>query len=174
MTRQENPLASAVDALAGMLCSEHFPKGDLAELRRMRPELPPAAFWRMLVEYVPEAYRRDDRQERAWSVLLQAMAVMAPAAHAPGVALGKVFGALAANNEATERRFWTLLRSRGEQLEDQIRLLARFLASKERRVDWYGPARLLLAPDEAGRDEVCRYLARTFYFQSARTDQETA
>jgi hypothetical protein len=172
MKREENSLASAVDVLAGTLCGEHLPKGDLAELRRMRPDLPPAAFWRMLVGHVPEDYRRDDCQERAWMVLMRGMAVMAPVAHSRSAPLGRVLASLEVNKEATERRFWTLLRSRGEQLEDQILLMARFLASKERRLDWYGMARLLLASDEAHRDKVCRNLARTFYFQSARTEQE--
>lgn len=174
MKRDKGTLAGVVDELAGALSNEFFPKGDLAELRRMRPELPPAAFWRVLVDFVPENFRRDDRQERAWAVLMQAMALMAPNAHAKDASLGRVFSTLEGNREATERRFWTFLRSRGEQLEDQVRLTARFLASKDRRVDWLGPARLLLAADETRRDKVCRDLARSFYFQSSQTEQETA
>lgn len=165
MSAPDNPLMKAVDALAGTLRQESFPKGDLAELRRLKPDLPPPAFWRLLVKMVPPELRHDDRSERAWAVIIQAMAIMAPDIHAPGRMLGQVMHGL--GSTSAETRLWRFLRSRGDQMEDQIRLLARFLASKELRVDWYSLARLILAEDEEQRESVCRNLARSFYFTSA-------
>lgn len=164
MSAPDNPLMKAVDALAGTLSRESFPKGDLAELRRLDPDLPPPAFWRLLHASVQPEHRRDDRSERGWAVIIQAMAIMAPDIHAPGRMLGRVMAGLGAT---AEPRLWRLLRSRDSQLEDQVRLAARYLASKALRVDWYSLARFILAEDEERRDEVCRALARSFYFTPA-------
>jgi hypothetical protein len=49
-------LKRVIAALAGVLGSPHFPKGDLAELRRMTYDTPPLPFWRVLYDYVPEVF----------------------------------------------------------------------------------------------------------------------
>lgn len=170
MTRRTDELAAVVDSLAGTMSHDAFPKGDLAELRRLRPEAPPPAFWRLLAAKVPRDLCADDQAERAWAVVMQGMAIMTPAAHAPGTLLGR---ALAGLGDTAESRLWKLLNSRGEVLEDQVRLMARFLASKERRMDWFSLARLLLARDEERREEVCRALARSFFFTDTRNETET-
>lgn len=170
MTRRTDELATVVDSLAGTICHDAFSKGDLAELRRLRPESPPPAFWRLLAAKIPRDMCMDDQAERAWAVVMQGMALMAPAAHAPGTLLGR---ALAGLDDTAETRLWKFLNSRGEALEDQVRLMARFLASRERRVDWCGLAGLLLARDEERREEVCRALARSFFFTDTRPETET-
>ncbi|MGE4554056.1 MAG: type I-E CRISPR-associated protein Cse2/CasB [Desulfovibrionaceae bacterium] len=151
---------------------------ELAELRRLNPASPPAAFWRLLADKVPRWLCHDDTAERAWGVVMQGMAIMGPGGHAPGIILGKalrqVVRKLGANSErAVESRLWKLLNSRGEPLEDQVRLMARFLDSKEQCVDWLGLTQLLLARSEAERDRVCRNLARTFYFAQSQPEPES-
>lgn len=163
MARRQDELSKAVDSLAGTIGHESFPKGDLAELRRLKPSSPPPAFWRLYAAKIPPDLCTDDADERAWAVIMQGLALMAPGGHAPGTPLGR---ALAGLGDTAEARLWKCLNSRGEMLEDQVRLMARFLDSKDRRVDWCGIARLLLAHSEDQRDRSCRDLARSYYFSA--------
>ena len=165
-------LHAVVASLAGVIGHDQFPRGDLAELRRLRLEMPPAAYWRLLFDRVPEAWRKSGRMERAWAMVISGMAVMAPDCHSPKAPLGRVLARIGGGT--AESRLWTLLRSRDEQLEDHLRLVVRFLASKEERVDWTGLARLLFAADEASRDAVCRQLARGFYMTESPAQPEAA
>ena len=54
-------LHAVVASLAGVIGHDQFPRGDLAELRRLRPEMPPAAYWRLLFDRVPEERRKIGR-----------------------------------------------------------------------------------------------------------------
>ena len=168
MSETDKPLHEVVAELAGVIGSERFPKGDLAELRRMRPENPPPAYWRVLFARVPERRRIGPRMERAWGVVMSGMAIMAPHNHSPKIPLGQAMARI--GGPTIESRLWKLLRSREEQLEDQVLLAARYFASRDVRVDWTGVARLLFATDEAKGDAVRRELARSFYrTQTAET-----
>lgn len=172
MTGERKHLSSVVAELAGVIGHDKFPKGDLAELRRLRPETPPPAYWRLLFDRVPEDWRREEWQERAWTIVMSGMAIMAPRGHATSAPLGRVMARI--GGSTAESRLWQLLRVRGEQLEDHIRMLARFLASKEERIDWADLARLLLTADEDKRDAVCRKLARDFYMDNSRQQPANA
>jgi CRISPR type I-E-associated protein CasB/Cse2 len=172
MTGESKHLSAVVAGLAGVIGHDKFPKGDLAELRRLRPETPPPAYWRLLFDRVPEDWRREERQERAWAIVMSGMAVMAPRVHASSTPLGRVMARI--GGSTAESRLWQLLRVRGEPLEDHIRILARFLAAKEERIDWADLARLLLIADEGKRDAVCRKLARDFYMDESRQQPANA
>lgn len=162
MSESEPTLFSAVASLAGAIGHADFPAGDLAELRRLRPQNPPPAFWRLLVDRTPEALRVTEADERRWAVLMQGMAIMAPHVHAPRFTLGRALAAIGSQSTA-EARLLRFLRSQGEQLEDQIRIVARRLAAAESPVDWTGIARLLFATIPEEHDRACRSLARDFY-----------
>lgn len=162
MSESEPTLQSVVAGLAGTIGHPDFPSGDLAELRRLRPQNPPPAFWRLLVDRTPKDMRTGAAAERRWAVLMQGMAIMAPNVHAPKRSLGRALAAVGSQDTA-EARLLRLLRSQGEQLEDQIRILARQLAASESPVDWTGVARLLFATSPEGHDAACRSLARDFY-----------
>jgi CRISPR system Cascade subunit CasB len=170
MARQHDELAAVVDSLAGTIGHEAFPKGELAELRRLRPEAPPPAFWRLLAAKVPRELCADNEAERAWAVVMQGLAIMAPKAHAPGTLLGSALGGL---GDTAESRLWKFLNSRGELLEDQVRLMARFLSSKNRRLDWSGIARLLLTRSEEDHERICRAMARSFFFSDRKPETGT-
>ena len=172
MTEPKKTLRDVIHDISRTLGAEHFPKGDLAELRRLSLRNPPPAYWRLAAQLIPENFRPGERSERAWAVVLQGMATMSPHAHAPKMSLGRALREL--DTETVENRLWKLLRSRGEQLEDQILLTARFLRSKESAMDWSGPARLLLCADEEKRDAVCRELARGYYFSKPTEPEHTA
>lgn len=164
---EEPSLAKVVASLAGSIAHPEFPSGDLAGLRRLQPDsrLAPA-FWRLLVNRVPESMRRSEETERRWAVLMQAMAVMAPNIHATNRGLGKVLAEM--NRDSLEQRMLRLLRSRGRQLEDQLRLMARLLASQAELVNWVSLAWLVLSDDETMRQKICRAIARDYYQAAAR------
>lgn len=154
-------LAANVASVAGTLSHPEFPKGDLAALRRGGPFLVSSpGFWRVLVSRVDEGLRASDEAERTWAVIFQAMAIMAPNIHDPSRSLGTVLAGL---SESLEHRFLRLLRCRDEQLEDQVRLMARLLASHRLAVDWVSLARLLLATNDEARERIVRRLARDYY-----------
>lgn len=157
-----NSLDSVVGTLAGTIAHKDFPTGDLAELRRMKPGASPPAYWRLLANKIDQEFRQGDFVEQAWATIIQGMAIMAPNIHAPERKLGIVLAGM--DSSTTEDRFWRLLRSRDDQLHDQVRLMARFLAGKEHTVDWVSLARLLLTRDTEKLEKQCRQLARSFYF----------
>ena len=63
-----------------------------------------------------------------------------------------------------------LLRSFSSQLEDQLRLMARFLASKDLAVDWTSLGVLVLARQPEVRKRIALRLAGDYY--SAHIDSE--
>jgi CRISPR type I-E-associated protein CasB/Cse2 len=159
--RSSPDLAHDVASVAGVLSHADFPKGDLADIRRGGARLATTpGFWRVLMDRVDPAFRRTEDQEHTWEILMQAMAVMAPHIHTPGRSLGHVLAEI--GRDSHEHRFLRLLRSSGSSLEDQIRLMARLLASHDRAVDWTSLARLLFA-SEPERERIRRSLARDYY-----------
>lgn len=162
-----DPLRQGVNALAGVICSENFPRGDLAALRRIQPgKTCPPAFWRLLFGRVPEQLQHPDH-ERQWAVVMQGLAIMAPEAHDPVRSLGRVLGE-EQRSESTESRLMRLLRSRGDRLDDQLRLMSRLLASKRLAVDWVSLARLIFARDDKEWEHACQRLARDYFRHGKR------
>jgi CRISPR type I-E-associated protein CasB/Cse2 len=171
-TNRKRDLAQDVASVAGTLAHKEFPKGDLADLRRGGTRLTTSpGYWRVLLDRVSEERRRNVEQERLWGVVMQCMAVMAPNIHAPGRTLGKVLAQT--GRDSLEHRFLRLLRSQGSALEDQMRLMARFLASQNLAVDWAPLAGLLLARSEAARETIRRRLARDYYGTSLPSEETT-
>ena len=145
--------------------------GDVAELRRLRPEDPSSpAFWKVV------AYRLEpsgllaaggplrDLQERRWAALLSGMAEM-QGLHAAGRRLG---GALASAVVA-ESRFVRLLRAHDDALLDAVRLTAHHLASAGEPVDWADLARLVMCDGASNEEAVRRQIARDYYGKLSRT-----
>lgn len=155
-------LDKVIPRLAGILAHPEFPSGDLAELRRLKPEEPAcAAYWRLLTRYVPRSWRRDLQAERDWAVLLQCMAIMAPRIHQQGTSLGRALALL--GRDSLEPRFLRLLRSRGRQFREQLRVICRLLASQAQAVDWIPLGYLLLNRKSNLQESIRRHLARDFY-----------
>ena len=142
---EDHDLNSTVATLAGVLGSPHFPRGDLAELRRMKTTSYPLAFWRLLSDYVPDELRLGDSREEEWAVIMNGMAIMAPNIHSPAQihSVGAVFSTF------PQERIMHFLRSKGENLVAQIRLLARLCASKNTPIDWTSLTWLLFAGEKA-------------------------
>ena len=68
--------------LAHALASANFPRGDLAELRRMDPDAPDAAaVWRLLARY---DLLGSPQIENKWALILHGIALMTPTASGDG------------------------------------------------------------------------------------------
>lgn len=162
-------LASTVAGLAGTIGHEHFPPGDAAALRRIRPgETWPPAFWRLLFDRVPEELRRGDAMERRWAVVMQSMAIMAPNIHDPAAPLGVVLAGL--GSDSMDHRLLQLLRAQGDGLEDRVRLVARMMAGKHVPVNWLDVTKLVMHPES---DHIRRKVARDFYRAQYQRNPET-
>lgn len=168
MDEQDN-LNSLVPKLAGVLASPQFPRGDLAALRRMSPESPPLVFWRIMNDYVPENMRGSEARENLWVVLLNGMAIMAPEIHSydPRYAVGAVFSSF------PEQRINHFLRSKGKNLSDQIRLLARLCGSKGIPVDWTTLGYLIFSKNTIQEEKTKRAIAKD-YIKAAPKKEESA
>ncbi len=181
MTEATPPPAetTAVLSLVHNLDRERLGTGPLAALRRMEPAgvLPPA-FWRVLIEHVPESLRDGPPAERAWAAIINGIALMAPRPHEhkvhPGTAL--------ATTGYSEPRFVRLLRAEGPGAATEIRTACRWLSTKAQPVDWVLFARFILSrlhPRFSGDDHQDRQtnsLARAYFAAQAKreTPSETA
>lgn len=142
-------LGQILKRVANQLVADRIGAGSLAELRRMTPEEFPPAFWRLYFEQVPETWRGESagqgnpRVDRAWNVLVRAMAEMAPRPLDFTVSFG---GALAESGYS-ESRFIRLLRADREELPGELWTAARWLAlNGSVGVNWQPAAELVLAP----------------------------
>ncbi|MFD1625181.1 type I-E CRISPR-associated protein Cse2/CasB [Azospirillum griseum] len=163
----ETLVREAVNALAATLTKDRLGTGPMAQLRRMDPlGVPSPVFWTLLAD----RFGTDplpEHQERAWAIIIQAMAVMAPDAHRIGRPPGRVL----AEQGYPEGRFLRLLRAEGEGLAVEVRTLARWSAAKALAFDWADLALFVLArsgrdPDWAERQAI--QLARPYFLNAGK------
>jgi CRISPR system Cascade subunit CasB len=165
-------VASLVQRLAGLLQrSPALTRGDLADLRRMDPRRPAAAFFKLeglvLDEVLPgDAARRGDLEAR-WAAVVLGLAQLGDL-HAPQARLGVAL----AEAGFSELRFARLLQADDERLLDELPALARFLAAKGVPADWSAAARLALSAGRRDEDEIRRHLARDYYGALARRQND--
>ena len=155
-------LASVVGRLAVMI-DQRLSPGDVAALRRMRPEeIAAPVFWRIAASDLADSLAGDgprrDEQERRWAAVLQAMAELR-GMHDPRSSLG---AALVRANVA-EQRVLKLLRASGDALLDAVRVVAHHLANKGVPVNAADFARLVLSDGRADEEPVRRRIARDYY-----------
>lgn len=136
--------------------------GDVAELRRMSPELPAPAFWRivasLLEPVLPAGGEARDRAERAWATLISALAY-AKGAHSPRP-LGRAF----IEAGVTEDRLEALLRADEAVLPERLRTVVHLADSRRVSLDFDALARLSLHPPDQPRGQtVRRRIARDYY-----------
>lgn len=136
--------------------------GDLADLRRMRPdEFWPPAFWKLCSEYLsdflPGGAARDEA-ERRWAAVLGALAHLR-GLHRPDRPLGRAL----AESGLSELRLLRLLRARDAALYDVARGVVHYLAQKAEPADLGQLADLLLDQDGDRAEAVRRRIARDFY-----------
>lgn len=135
--------------------------GTVAELKRMSPELPSAAFYRLttgLLDAIePASGDRRDAADRRWTVVARAMAL------GRGLHGNVRLGAALAHADVAELRMLRLLEAHGTQLADALFGVLHQLVSKGQTWSPYDVAELVLSDGEPFESSVRRTLAREFY-----------
>lgn len=166
---------AVVGAAAWRLARDDYPTGSLAALRRLDPAAPDgAAFWRLVAEFAPALFD-DERGLRILAAVVRGMAI----AHPFHLALGdrRPLGVAMAEADVTEARLLRLLRVDRDELPEELRRLARLMASKgdAGRFDWTDAVWLLLGSRNG--ETVRRRIARDYYrteFKLNRNEDQAA
>jgi len=164
-------LASVVSRLARLLAGGgSVSHGDLAALRRMEPQRPAAAFFKLeglvLDEHLPGDAAERAEMETRWAAIIVGLARLGPL-HQPSQRLGFAL----AEAPYSELRFARLLRADANRLVDELPALARFLAAKGQAADWTAAAQLILSAGRNNEESVRRHLARDYYGSLARQER---
>ena len=180
--------------LAGEMARPTFRRGDLAELRRMKPEEPDAAiFWSLLASHGllegPDISGRE--LERKWALILHGIALMTPtveansdsdrsrsSAHDPTVPVGLALFQGGDGNRTrafySESRLNRLLTARSPMLHTLLARTFRMLGT-DQAFNWQQMAQLIL--DEGFREEraerVRHQIARAYYQAERRSNPAT-
>lgn len=156
-TPEQPSLAAVIGRVARIICSDGFPTGDRAKLRRMAPGQPlPLVFTRFALAHLPESW---ERQAEDWAALLAGIAIMAPNAHNPQRRLGQAL----AEAGYSEARLERLLNADGETLRTLFLRGVRFLAAKATPFHWRDAADLLLTRDDTKREHISQQIAKDFF-----------
>lgn len=182
--KEDTPFAKAIRSLSFRLDPEQIGAGPLAELRRMDPLAPvlPPAFWTLLFEHDLDDLRSGDRAERAFAVVLNGMALMAPKPHEGGKDPKRRWehsaGAVLARTGYSEPRFIRLLRADHVTLALEIGAACRWLRAKGETVNWIGFARFILArltaPDGETAEDLTHRLSRDYFRALSKSKSEDA
>jgi len=156
--------AAAVLALAELIPSERLPTGERAALRRLAPDdYAGPAFWRLMVERVPEELRQTLAAESHWAMLLHGLAVVHQR-HQRGESLGRVL----AEANWSEARMEQILRARDAQFWPTLRRMWAVLAVHAHPLDWVDAADFVLADTEPAAERCRHRIARDYYTTLAR------
>lgn len=170
--------------LAGLIASENFPRGDLAQLRRMDPDNPdPAAFWRLMAR---QGLFRGPEIESKWALIMHGIALMTPTNKGEGYhrtahdGYNPVGRALFLGSESrreqgfySETRFNRLMTSRGPMLRILLARMFRMLASADVSFNWREMASFILNDgyDDEAAEQSRRRMAREYYGAERRNAQ---
>lgn len=166
---------------ANRLAAEGFPRGDLAELRRMNLDTPDAAaFWRLMAW---EDLLGCPATERKWALVLHGLALMtrtagndamSRSAHDWNVPIGEAlfYGDDRVKETAfySEPRLNRLLTARGPMLRTLLARLFRMLGAKGCTFDWYQMAQMILCEGDKGEqaDGIRQSIARAYYWAESQ------
>ena len=104
----DRSLSAVVGRLLDQICSPHYSRGDLANLRRIDPNHPDTeAFWRLvgqehLIDY--------PLLEREWALVINGMALMSPHSHNGNTPVGRAL--FEGGDPSRNRAFYSALRLR--------------------------------------------------------------
>lgn len=175
---------AVVHKIADELKQPGFPRGDLAELRRMDPDAhAAAAFYKLMAgrvsPYAPDDdAARDPDAERKWALIAHGIALMtrtgnanvpARSAHNRNVPVGRALfdGGESGRARAyySELRLNKLLTARGDMARALLARMFRMMGIAEQSFNWYEMADLILSDgyDEEKAEDVRRKIARSYY-----------
>jgi CRISPR system Cascade subunit CasB len=146
--------------------------GDVAQLRRMDPRQPAAAFFKLagvVLDDLPGDARSLEERETRWAAIICGLANLGDL-HRPDDRLGDVL----AEAGYSDFRFVRLVRADSDHLVDELPSLSRYLAAKGVSVDWTDAARLMLSAGGPNEEAVRRAIARDFYRVLARVESATS
>lgn len=168
----EQTLRSAVGKMALAVDSgDYLDSGDVAELRRISPDQPVTpALWKLIIdlelEGSPYWLDRETREDR-WATLAMGLA-SAPGLHNYDTPLGEAL----AESGWSELRFVRLVRASGEHLTEEVRRMAKFLASKDQEADWTDVGHLLFSQTGDPAESYRRQVARDYYSALQRDESD--
>ena len=181
---QETSWASNAVTLAGLIASENFARGDLAQLRRMDPDSPDAsAFWRLMAR---QDLFRNAETEAKWALIINGIALMTPTGNGDGnsrtahdgyIPVGRALfqggDAQRTTGFYSETRFSRLMTSRGAMLRILLCRMFRMLASAGVSFNWREMASFILSDgyDDEAAEQSRRRIARAYYQAERRQSQ---
>lgn len=167
---------------ASNIARSGFPRGDLAELRRMDPDAPnAAAFWRLLAQ---ENLLKSPAIESKWALVLHGIALMTNtsggiSAHNGATPVGRALF-LGGDSQRTtgfysETRLNRLLTARGPMLRTLLARMFRMMGTARQPFNWREMARLILNDgyNEDSAEDVRRKIARAYYEAERRSSQSS-
>ena len=165
------PTKQSIDAIAYRLVSDiaspSFPRGDLAGLRRMKPEEPDmAAFYQLMAR---RGLLRNENLETRWALIVHGIALMTPTAHDGRTPVGEALfvGGDSGRTNAfySELRLNKLLNTHGSTLVSLMAQLFRMMSAARQPFDWREMAAFILSEgiDEDAAEESRRRIARSYY-----------
>lgn len=166
-------IGSIIHQMAGLLVHGRgvLSRGDIAELRRMDPHRPKAAFYKLeglvLENVLPHYGEKLEDMETRWAAVIVGLAHLGEL-HSPENRLGHSLVAAG----YSELRFSRLLHADADRLVDEIPMLARFLEAKNTRADWSQAAWLILTAGTQGEEKARRNIAREYYGALAKENTE--
>ena len=170
---------------AAQIVSQEFQRGDLAQLRRMDPDVPDtAAYWRLMAE---QKLLGNPAWEAKWALILHGIAVMtrtsgskiaSRTAHEGHMPVGQALflGGDFSRRESgfyRESRLTRLLTARGPMLRMSLARMFRMMAAANQPFNWSEMARLILYDgySEEQAEHARRRIARDYYQAERRGRQ---
>lgn len=182
MVRAPEPPSTTAVWLAKELAKSHFPRGDLAQLRRMNPDYPNVpAFWRLMAQ---RNLLGSPHREQHWAIVLQGIAIMTPtgtegrSAHDKDIPVGRAlfFGGDPKRTTGfySEARLKRLVTARGTILHTLLGRMFRMLSGKYQPLDWGEMAPFILFHDSLDTERLDRSrlrIARAYYRAASQSEQ---
>lgn len=169
-----------ISNLRAEIREQEFPRGQLAELRRMN----------INATYCPAFYRLSARRnlariggddaEAKWATIIQGIALMTEHDRGPATRIGRALFSGGDRTRTTafynERRLNQLLAARGELLRTLLRRTFRMLVATEQAIYWFQVAELVLNDEynEEEAERVRREIASDYYAAGAIATRESS
>ena len=186
-TDEPQDWGSIAVSFAGQMALAHFPRGDLAGLRRMDPDEPgtTAAYWRLMAQ---RNLLGSPAVEQKWALILHGIALMTPrasegggnrTAHEGYMPVGRALF-LGGDTGRRERGYYSesrtnrLLTARGPMLRTLLARMFRMMAAADQPFNWREMARFILNEDyDEERFEQGRRRIASEYYQAERRSSQT-
>lgn len=154
---EEFRFEGAVGRMTHRIANE-LSNGDVAALRRASSGVFSGAFWRLLLEEIPEDRRRTPADESRWGTAIGLLA-LCRGLHNPKTRAG----AALAEGGWSETRLVRLLEARDEQLDAGLRQVGHYLTSKQLNANLADLAKLAIYQSGDHAERVRLDIARAYY-----------